>query len=154
MTISEGSLAPDFELRSHRGGTVRLGDFRGKRNVLVAFHPLAFTPVCAGQMRAYQSNLERFDAANTHVLGISPDASPSKAAWAESLGGLSFDLLSDFYPHGEVAAKYGVLRSDGLAERAVFLIDRDGVVRFVRKYEIPEHPDVNDVFAALQQLGT
>src|ERR687897_3454534 len=102
MTIPAGSIAPDFELRSHRGGTVRLSDFRGTRNVLVAFHPLAFTPVCAAQMGAYESNIDRFNAGNTHVLGISPDASPSKAAWAESLGGLSFDLLSDFHPHGEV----------------------------------------------------
>lgn len=152
MSISAGDIAPDFELRSHRGGTVRLSDFRGKRTVLVAFHPLAFTPVCAAQMGSYQANFDRFEAVNTHVLGISPDAAPSKAAWAQSLGGLSFDLLSDFHPHGEVAAKYGVLRPDGLAERAVFLVDRDGVVRYVRKYDIPEHPDVNDVFGAIADL--
>jgi peroxiredoxin len=104
-------------------------------------------------MASYRSNFERFEAVNTHVLGISPDASPSKAAWAASLGGLSFDLLSDYYPHGEVAAKYGVLRPDGLTDRSVFLVDRDGVVRFTRKYEIPEQPDVNDVFKAIETLG-
>ena len=152
MTITTGSIAPDFELRSHRGGTVRLSDFRGKRNVLLAFHPLAFTPVCAAQMSSYESNFDRFEAVSTHVVGISPDASPSKAAWAQSLGGLSFDLLSDFYPHGEVAAKYGVLRPDGLAERAVFVIDRDGVVQYARKYDIPEHPDVEEVFRAIEKL--
>lgn len=104
-------------------------------------------------MASYQSNFQRFEAVNTHVLGISADASPSKAAWAASMGGLSFDLLSDYYPHGEVAARYGVLRPDGLAERALFLVDRDGIVRFTRTYGIPEQPDVNDVFQAIGELG-
>ena len=100
MALKVGDEAPDFELRSHRGGTVKLSDFRGKRQVVVAFHPLAFTPVCATQMCGYESDLSRFEAANAAVLGISVDAQPAKAAWAKALGPISFDLLSDFHPHG------------------------------------------------------
>jgi peroxiredoxin len=111
MMLKPGDEAPDFELRSHRGGSVKLSDFRGKKNVVLAFHPLAFTPVCATQMAGYQSSLGKFDAADTAVLGISVDAQPAKAAWAQTLGTIAFDLLSDFHPQGAVAKKYGVFRA-------------------------------------------
>ena len=107
--LQSGDTAPDFELRSHRGGTVKLSSLRGKR-VVVAFHPLAFTPVCATQMQSYQADVKRFEHADTAVLGLSIDAQPSKAAWAKELGVTSFDLLSDNYPYGAVAQKYGVFR--------------------------------------------
>src|SRR5688572_2489228 len=125
MALKPGDHAPDFELRSHRGGTVRLSNFRGKKNVVLAFHPLAFTPVCARQMSGYEAERPAFDANDTVVLGISIDAQPAKAAWAQTLGPLSFDLLSDFHPHGAVADAYGVFRpKDGISERAIFLVDR------------------------------
>ena len=135
MALKAGDTAPDFELRSHRGGTVKLSDFRGKKNVVVAFHPLAFTPVCANQMTAYESDRARFDESDTVVLGLSIDAQPAKAAWAQTLGSISFDLLSDFYPHGEVARQYGVLREkNGISERAVFLVDKSGTIAWARVY--------------------
>lgn len=153
MSLKIGDEAPDFELRSHRGGTVKLSDFRGRRNVLLAFHPLAFTPVCATQMSAYEADLSRFDAADTTVLGLSVDAQPAKAAWAKALGSISFDLLSDFHPHGEVARKYGVLREkDGISERAVFLVDKQGKIVWARTYAIPEQPRNADVFDALSSV--
>jgi len=96
MALTVGDKAPEFELRSHRGGTVKLSDFRGKKNVVVAFHPLAFTPVCATQMTDYQAELPAFHAADTAVLGVSVDAQPAKSAWATELGTIDFDLLSDF----------------------------------------------------------
>lgn len=148
-----GDDAPDFELRSHRGGTVRLSDFRGHKNVLLAFHPLAFTPVCANQMRAYQADLPEFEAADTVVLGISIDTQPAKTAWATSLGPISFDLLSDFYPHGEVARRYGVFREDGISERAVFLVDKEGKVAWSRLYDIPEQPENAAIFERLKTLS-
>ena len=118
MALKVGDEAPDFELRSHRGGTVKLSSFRGDRQVVVAFHPLAFTPVCATQMSGYQSNLDRFESLGAAVLGVSVDAQPAKSAWAQSLGTISFDLLSDFHPHGDVARRYGVYReNDGISER-------------------------------------
>jgi peroxiredoxin len=153
MSVKPGDEAPDFELRSHRGGTVKLSDYRGKQNVVLAFHPLAFTPVCAAQMCAYQSDLGRLDAAETVVLGISIDAQPAKTAWARTLGPISFDLLSDFHPHGEVAQKYGVFRAkDGISERAIFLVDKAGKVAWARTYQIPEQPGNEELFAALARL--
>jgi peroxiredoxin len=153
MALKPGDEAPDFELRAHRGGTVKLSDFRGRKNVVIAFHPLAFTPVCATQMCGYESDLSRFEQAGAAVLGISIDAQPAKAAWAKSLGSISYDLLSDFHPHGEVAQKYGVLRpKEGFSERAIFVIDKEGKVAWSKVYEIPEQPRNEDVFQALEQL--
>ncbi|MDH4066241.1 MAG: peroxiredoxin [Acidobacteriota bacterium] len=151
MALKVGDEAPDFELRSHRGGSVKLSDFRGKRNVVLAFHPLAFTPVCAAQMCGYQSDLSRFDAADATVLGISIDAQPSKSAWAQTFGPISFDLLSDFYPHGDVARKYDVFREkDGISERAIFVVDKTGKIAWAKVYDIPQQPDNADLFAALK----
>ena len=121
--LDVGTAAPDFELRSHHGATVRLSSFHGRKHIVLAFHPLAFTPVCAAQMQAYERERPRLDGLDAHVLALSVDAGPSKKAWAESLGGVSYDLLSDFHPHGHVAAAYGVLRADGLSERAIFVIE-------------------------------
>jgi peroxiredoxin len=151
--LNVGDEAPDFELRTHRGGTIRLSDFRGRKNVVLAFHPLAFTPVCAGQMGSYEADRTRFDAEDAVVLGISIDAQPTKAAWAESLGTVSFDLLSDFYPHGDVARKYGVFREkDGISERALFIIDKRGRVAWAKTYEIPQQPDNEELWRALEEL--
>jgi peroxiredoxin len=154
MALKAGDEAPDFELRSHRGGTVKLSSFRGKKNVVLAFHPLAFTPVCANQMSGYQTDLSRFEAAGAVVLGVSIDAQPAKAAWATSLGSLSYDLLSDFHPHGHVADQYGVFRpKEGFSERAVFVIDRDGKIAWSRVYDIPQLPGPDELFAALENLA-
>jgi peroxiredoxin len=148
-----GQEAPDFELRSHQGGTVKLSDFRGKKNVVLAFHPLAFTPVCANQMRGYESDLAEFEKAGAAVLGISIDAQPAKAAWAKTLDSISYDLLSDFHPHGDVAKKYGVFREkEGISDRAIFVIDKAGRIAWSKVYEIPELPPNDEVLAALQRL--
>jgi peroxiredoxin len=103
-------------------------------------------------MASYEAARDRFARLDTHVLGISTDPVPSKAAWARHLGGFWFDLLSDFHPHGAVAAAYGVLQPDGFSERAVFVVDRDGRVAFARRYPIGEQPDVEEVFRVLEQL--
>lgn len=145
-----GSTAPDFELRSHNGQTVKLSSFRGKKQVVVAFHPLAFTPVCATQMQTYEKERPRLDALNAHVLAISIDAGPSKKAWADSLGGISYDLLSDFHPHGKVATDYGVMRTDGISERAIFVVGKDGRISWAKQYQIPEQPDLGELFKALE----
>ena len=153
MSLKVGDEAPDFELRSHRGGTVSLSAFRGRKNVVIAFHPLAFTPVCANQMAGYEAHWPRFDSEDAVVLGISIDAQPAKAAWAKTLGTISFDLLSDFYPHGEVAGKYGVFRpEDGISERAVFLVDKQGRIAWAKTYQIPEQPPNEELHAALRAL--
>ena len=150
--LAPGSPAPDFDLQSHTGAHVRLSDFLGKKIVVVAFHPLAFTPVCAVQMQTYEMEKSRFDALGAHLLSISVDAGPAKKAWAESLGGISYDLLSDFHPKGKVAESYGVMRDDGISERAIFVIDRTGRIAWAKRYQIPEQPDVLELLDALDRL--
>jgi peroxiredoxin len=153
MTLQAGDEAPDFELRSHRGGTVRLSDYRGKKNVVLAFHPLAFTPVCATQMTNYETDKPRLEKADAVVFGLSIDPQPSKAAWAKTLGSISFDLLSDFHPHGEVAQKYGVFRpKEGFSERAIFIVGKDGRIKWSKTYDIPQQPDNAELLAALGTL--
>ena len=154
MPLTVGDQAPDFELASHRGGTVSLSSFRRTHNVLVAFHPLAWTPVCANQMTCYERDRDWFEMHDTRILGISVDASPTKAQWAKSLGGIAFDLLSDFYPHGAVAAKFGVARDDGISERAVFVVDKHSVIAFAKVYDIPTLPLLNGSTGTQQNAST
>ena len=149
--IAPGSSAPDFALPNQARETVRLSDFRGRRHVVVAFHPLAFTPVCSAQVQAYERERPRLDDLEAEVLVLSTDAGPSKRAWADTLG-VSVQMLSDFHPQGAVARAWGVMGEGGLAERAVFVVDREGVVRWAAKYGMDEQPPVEDVIAALRDL--
>ena len=152
MSVSAGDDAPDFELESHQGGRIRLSSFRGKQNVIIAFRPLAWTPVCASQMKNYEEDIVWFQQHDTRVLSLSVDAVPTKAAWATDLGGITYDFLSDFHPHGAVAQAYGVAREDGLSERAIFIVDKRGTIVFKRVYEIPTLPDNADVRRAIEQF--
>ena len=120
--------------------------------MVVAFHPLAFTPVCAAQMQTYEREKPRLDALDAHVLALSIDAGPSKKAWADSLGGISYDLLSDFHPHGKVAADYGVMRDDGISERAIFVVDKAGTIVWAKQYQIPEQPDLDELVGVLERI--
>ena len=86
-------------------------------------------------------------------MGVSTDSKPANAAWAKEIGGVSFPLLSDFFPHGEVAKKYGVLRAEGMPERALFIIDKTGVVRYVDVHDIKEQPDENALFEELAKIN-
>ena len=151
--LSAGMMAPDFELPNQHGDTVRLSSFRGRQNVVIAFHPLAFTPVCAAQMQEYERERATLDHEHAHVLGISIDAGPAKKAWADMLGGISFDLLSDFFPHGKVAALYGVMRDDGISQRALFVVDKAGRIAWAKLYDIPERPVFQDLLDELHKLN-
>ena len=104
-------------------------------------------------MPTYERELDRFRANDAQVVGISIDSKYANAAWAEKLGGISFPLLSDFYPHGAVAERYGVLRPQGMAERALFIIDKDGIVRYIDVHEISEPPDEAVLFEELAKVG-
>ena len=151
--IAVGSVAPDFALPNQHRETVALSRFRGRSHVVVAFHPLAFTPVCSVQMQTYERERSTLDALGAHVLALSLDANPSKKAWADALGGISYDLLSDVQPHGRVAAAYGVMRDDGLAERAVFVVDKAGVIRWATRYDMDQQPDVEELLGAIRSLA-
>src|SRR4029079_3073923 len=106
-------------------------------------------------MRGYESDLSQFEKAGAAVLGISIDAQPAKAAWPKTLDSISYDLLSDFHPHGEVAQKYGVFRpKEGFSERAVFVVGKDGRVKWAKTYDIPQQPDNEELLRALDTLGS
>lgn len=103
-------------------------------------------------MPAYEADKSSFARLDTQVLGVSVDPVPALKAWADSLGGISYPLLSDFWPHGEVAQRYGVLRAEGYAERAIFVIDREGVVRYADVHDIEAQPDNQVVLGELRRL--
>jgi peroxiredoxin len=148
-------MAPDFELKSHleKDKKVKLSDFRGKKNVVIAFYPLAWTPVWTAQMPAYEADLDRFREYDAQVLGISVDSVPCNTAWAKSLGGLSYDLLSDFHPKGEVAQAFGAYRAnDGISERAIFIVDKEGKFAHVDIHDISDQPDNEELFEVLRKL--
>jgi peroxiredoxin len=150
--IQVGERAPDFTLRGSLGSKVTLSDYLGQKNVVLEFHPLAFTSVCTGQMVLLELAHERFDQLDTQVLGLSVDSVPAKDAWAYAIGVRSFPMLADFHPQGEVARKYGLLRPDGRSERAVVVIDKQGIVRFVKVYPIRELPHPEEVLPVLAGL--
>lgn len=148
--IARGNRAKNFSLPDQNGDPVRIADFKGKR-VLLSFHPLAWTPVCARQMKALERNFSKFAKLNTIPLGLSVDTEPSKRAWAKSLGIGKTRLLADFWPHGAVARRYGIFRSaNGFSERANIIIDEKGRVVFVKVYPISRLPDVNEIIRFLK----
>ena len=129
MILQPGTVAPPFSLVDQYGETIALGDFHGVRPVTLVFYPLAFSRTCEGELCALRDNLELFEDAGTALLAISVDSKHAQRAWAEEQG-FGFSLLADFWPHGQVARHYGAFLEDrGYANRATFVIDRDGFVR-------------------------
>ena len=128
MAVRTGDAAPEFDLAVSASERVRLSDFRGRSNVLLVFHPFAFTPVCEDEARDLQENLPAFKDASTEIVFVSCDPSAARQAWKEQIGA-EFTFASDFWPHGAAAKAYGVFNeANGGPHRGTFLIDRDGVV--------------------------
>ena len=128
MSVEIGQEAPDFELKGSTAEPVRLSSFRGNSAVALVFYPFTFTGVCQGELCALRDDLGTYEAAGVQVLAVSCDAAPSQKRWAEEQG-FTFPVLSDFWPHGEVARAYGVFNETlGCAERGTFVIDKDGGV--------------------------
>jgi peroxiredoxin len=152
-TIKVGDTAPEFTLSDQHKDEHRLADLRGKR-VLLSFHPLAWTGICAEQMKSLEANMARFEEFNTVPLGVSVDSNPSKLAWGESLGIESLRMLSDFWPHGGYAKELGMFMDDkGITRRANLILDENGKVAWVKVYEISELPDIEEVLDHLGELG-
>ncbi|TFC79599.1 peroxiredoxin [Cryobacterium cheniae] len=129
MALENDTQAPDFELFNQFGERVQLSEFRGKKSVALVFFPLAFSGVCSGELCELRDNLSLFAANEVELLGISVDSRHALRAWGEQER-YTFDLLADFWPHGAVAKEYGVfLEEKGFANRATFLIDREGIIR-------------------------
>jgi len=141
LKVKVGERAPDFVLPSVSGKKISLSQFIGEKNVVLSFVPGAFTPVCSQQFPGYSIVKNVFDETDAVLLGITVDNIPTLHAWTKQMGTVWFHVLSDFWPHGAVAKQYGVFRSDGFTERAVFIIDKDGIIRFIQVSDINKKPD-------------
>ncbi len=150
--LKVGDRAPDFTLSSIKGEKVSLGDYIGKRNVVLSFVPAAWTPVCSEQWPGYNILKDEFDNQNAVLIGITTDNVPTLFAWTEQMGGVWFPVLSDFWPHGEVSRKYGILRSSGVSERALFIIDKKGIVRYIDIHDINQRPNTELLLNQLNKL--
>lgn len=150
--LKEGDPAPDFSLPTVSGGQVTLNQFRNKKNVILSFVPAAWTPVCSQQWPGYNIAKEIFEKLDAVVIGISVDNIPTLHAWTKEMGNLWFPVASDFWPHGAVSAKYGILRSDGVSERALFIIDKKGVISYIDIHDINKMPKLEDLVKALGKL--
>lgn len=152
-TLKVGDEAPDFTLKSATGETLTLSQYRGQKNVVLAFFPFAFSGTCSAQMPSYQAELERFQSYNTQVLGISMDAAYSLREWGQKLG-ISYPLLADFYPQGKVVDLYGVRHVAGMPERALFVIDKSGKIAWIHVHRpTSEAPDNEELFEVLRKLS-
>lgn len=152
MAIEVGDEAPDFELLDHQRNPVRLSSFRGAKNVVVVFYPLAFTGVCQGEMCALRDSIADFSSDDVQTLAISVDSGAVHARWAAEQG-YTFPLLADFWPHGAVARSYGVLDEElGLALRGTFIVDKQGTVASKVVNAIPDARDLDDYRAVLATL--
>ena len=150
--LKVGEKAPDFTLPSIDGKKISLKQFSGKKNVVISFVPACYTPVCSEQWPRYDQAKQLFDQNNTTLLGITVDNIPALHAWVKDMEGVWFHVLSDFWPHGAVAKKYGVLRSSGTSERALFIVDKKGVIRYVDVHDINEPPGIEKLAAELEKL--
>lgn len=152
MPIAVGQAAPDFALKDQNQKEVKLADFVGKKNVVLVFYPLDWSPVCTNEHVCFRNDMKQFDQLDAAVLGVSVDSVWSHKAFAEKMG-IQYSLLADFQPRGAMAEKYGVfLAEKGITGRAIVIINKQGKVAWVKNYDIPVVPDVKEVAQALQQV--
>jgi peroxiredoxin (alkyl hydroperoxide reductase subunit C) len=150
--VKAGDRAPSFTLPAVSGENVSLSQYQGKKNVVISFVPAAWTPVCSDQWPGYNIAKSIFDENDAILLGITVDNIPTLFAWTNQMGKLWFPVLSDFWPHGIVAKKFGVLRSNGVSERALFVVDKKGVIRYINVHDINKRPPLEDLASALEKL--
>ncbi len=154
--LKVGDKAPDFTLRAVDGRVITLSEYQGKKNVVLSFVPAAWTPVCTDQWREYDKSKAMFDRYDAILLGITLDNDPTLHAWTKLLcqggQGVWFPVLSDFYPRGGMAQLYGVLRTDGVSERAIFVVDKEGIIRYIDIHDINKKPPLDDLQKMLRDL--
>ena len=149
MPIAVGQTAPEFTLKDQNQKEVKLSDFAGKRNVVLMFYPLDFSPVCTNEHACFVNDWKQFDQLDAQVLGLSVDSVWAHKAFAEKMG-ISYPLLADFHPKGAVADKFGVyLPEKGITGRAIAIIDKTGKIAWFKNYDIPVLPDIKEVGQAL-----
>lgn len=154
MSLLTGEPAPELALKDQHGQTVRLADLRGRKAALVVFFPWAFSGACSGELNAMQDELDGLVGGDVALYAVSTDSMYALRTFADREG-FTFPLLSDFWPHGAVAQAYGVLHPDvGVAGRATFLVDRDGIVRWSVVNGIGEARDIAAYKEAIATLGS
>ena len=149
MSIAVGQAAPEFTLKDQSMAEVKLADYRGKKNVVIMFYPLDWSPVCTNEHACVVNDMKKFDTLDAQVLGLSVDSAWSHKAYAEKMG-IKYPLLADFNPKGAVAAQFGVYLADkGITGRAIAIVDKTGKIAWFKNYDIPVVPDINEVAQAL-----
>jgi peroxiredoxin len=152
MSISVGQTAPDFTLQNQDKKEVKLSDFAGKRNVVLMWYPLDWSPVCTNEHACFVNDMKKFEALDAEVLGLSVDSVWSHKAFADKMG-IKYSLLADFHPRGAVSEKYGVYLPDkGITGRAIAIVNKAGKVAWFKNYDIPVVPDLKEVATALSQV--
>ncbi|GAC1638835.1 MAG: peroxiredoxin [Candidatus Acidiferrum sp.] len=152
MSIAVGQPAPDFTLQNQDKQEVKLSDFAGKKNVVIMFYPLDWSPVCTNEHACMVNDMKAFDTLDAEVLGVSVDSVWSHKAYAEKMG-IKYSLLADFQPRGAMADKYGVYLADkGITGRSIVIVNKAGKIGWIKNYDIPVVQDLKEVAAALQQV--
>ncbi len=155
--LKVGDRAPGFTLPAVSGSKISLSQYVGKNSVVISFVPAAWTPVCSDQWPGYNISKELFDKYDAILLGITVDNIPTLYSWTKQMCSpnekIWFPVLSDFYPHGAVASKYGVLRSEGVSERALFVINKKGIIVYIDIHDINKRPFLEDLVKALEEAN-
>ena len=153
MSVEVGEQAPDFELKDQHGSPVRLSSFQGTKNVVIVFYPLAFSGVCSSELCALRDDFPEITREDVELLTVSVDSTFVLRTWADR-DNFDFSLLSDFWPHGDVAKLYGVFDEDkGVATRGTFIIDKAGVLRWKVVNPIPQARDIAEYKKVLADLS-
>src|ERR1700724_1656780 len=149
MPIAVGQPAPEFTLKDQNQKEIKLSDFAGKRNVVLIFYPLDFSPICTNEHACFVNDLKQFEKLDAQVLGLSVDSVWAHKAFAQKMG-ISYPLLADFHPKGAVADKFGMYDSErGMTRRAIVIIDKGGKIAWFKVYEYPNAPEPSEVAQAL-----
>jgi mycoredoxin-dependent peroxiredoxin len=152
MSLAVGSAAPDFVLKDQNQKEIRLSDFAGKKNIVLVFYPLDWSPTCTNEHACFVNDMKNFDTLDAEVLGVSVDSVWSHKAYAEKMG-IKYSLLADFHPRGAMSDKYGVyLPEKGISGRSIFIVNKAGKVAWAKDYDIPVVPDIKEVASALGQV--
>ena len=152
MSLSVGQAAPDFALQNQDKKEVKLSDFAGKRNVVLMWYPLDWSPVCTNEHACFVNDMKKFETLDAEVLGVSVDRVWSHKAFADKMG-IKYSLLADFHPRGAMSEKYGVYLADkGITGRAIAIVNKTGKIAWFKNYDIPVVPDLKEVAAALSQV--
>jgi len=152
MSIAVGQTAPDFTLLNQEKKEVKLSDFAGKKNVVLVWYPLDWSPTCTSEHVCFVNDMKAFETLDAEVLGVSVDSVWSHKAFAEKMG-IKYSLLADFHPRGAMSEKYGVYLADkGITGRAIAIVNKAGKVAWFKNYDIPVVPDLREVAAALGQV--